>query len=57
MDKQTWQFINTFAPWLSAIGTISAVAVVVTSVGKTLRVRVNRNVRNLLTRGKEGDEE
>src|SRR4029078_4627353 len=27
MDKETWQFINTFAPWLSAIGTISAVIV------------------------------
>lgn len=27
MDKQTWQFINTFASWLSALGTISAVIV------------------------------
>jgi hypothetical protein len=26
-DKETWQFINTFAPWLSALGTISAVIV------------------------------
>jgi hypothetical protein len=27
MDKDTWQFINTFAPWLSAFGTIAAVIV------------------------------
>ena len=26
-DKNTWEFINTFAPWLSAIGTIAAVIV------------------------------
>jgi hypothetical protein len=25
MDKEIWQVINTFAPWLSAIGTVSAV--------------------------------
>jgi hypothetical protein len=25
MDKEIWQFINSFAPWLSAIGTIAAV--------------------------------
>ena len=27
MDSETWKFINTFAPWFSAIGTISAVIV------------------------------
>jgi hypothetical protein len=27
MDSETWKFINTFAPWLSAIGTIAAVIV------------------------------
>lgn len=26
LDQDTWKFINTFAPWLSAIGTLSAVA-------------------------------
>jgi len=25
-DRETWRFINTFAPWLSALGTIAAVA-------------------------------
>ena len=27
MDSETWRFINTFAPWFSAIGTIAAVIV------------------------------
>jgi hypothetical protein len=27
MDVDTWKFINTFAPWFSAIGTLSAVSV------------------------------
>jgi hypothetical protein len=27
MDRETWKFINTFAPWLSALGTLVAVIV------------------------------
>src|SRR5882672_594175 len=27
MDQDTWRFINTFAPWFSAIGTFTAVVV------------------------------
>lgn len=27
MDRESWRFINTFAPWLSALGTITAVVV------------------------------
>lgn len=27
MDRETWRFINTFAPWLAALGTFSAVVV------------------------------
>lgn len=26
-DRETWRFINTFAPWLSALGTLTAVIV------------------------------
>ncbi len=26
-DRETWRFINTFAPWLSAVGTLTAVIV------------------------------
>jgi hypothetical protein len=24
-DRETWTFVNSFAPWLSAIGTLAAV--------------------------------
>ena len=27
MDRATWQFINSFSSWLSAIGTVAAVIV------------------------------
>jgi hypothetical protein len=27
MDQDTWRFINTFAPWFSAVGTLTAVAI------------------------------
>jgi len=27
MNRETWQFINTFAPWFSALGTIFAVII------------------------------
>ncbi|HQM44154.1 MAG TPA: hypothetical protein PLI72_10475 [Smithellaceae bacterium] len=27
MDRESWQFINTFAPWLSALGTLGVVVV------------------------------
>ena len=27
LDRETWTFVNTFAPWLSAVGTIAAVVV------------------------------
>jgi hypothetical protein len=50
MDQETWRFINTFAPWLSAIGTLIAVAislyVALRSEWQKLDVRVVlRNVR------------
>jgi hypothetical protein len=41
MDKQTWQFINSFAPWLSALGTISAVVTSLYLATKTRRLHLN----------------
>lgn len=38
MDKETWQFVNTFAPWLSALGTISAVIVSLYLAAKARRL-------------------
>src|SRR5436190_14573379 len=40
MDRETWRFINSFAPWLSALGTISAVIVSLYLALRTARVRL-----------------
>jgi hypothetical protein len=45
MDRELWKFINTFAPWLSAIGTISAV------IFSLYLARRDRNVRLKITAG------
>jgi hypothetical protein len=37
MDQETWRFINTFAPWLSALGTFTAVWVSLYLARKTNR--------------------
>ena len=42
IDRETWRFINTFAPWLSALGTL---AVVITSLYLTLADRSRLRVR------------
>jgi hypothetical protein len=40
MSRDTWQFINTFAEWLSAIGTIIAVWVALYLAGRDRRIRL-----------------
>lgn len=41
-DRETWRFINSFAPWLSALGTLTAVVVslYLATMQNRLRVRV-----------------
>lgn len=39
-DKETWKFINTFAPWLSAIGTLAAVATSLWLAQRDRRIRL-----------------
>jgi len=34
VETETWKFINTFAPWFSAIGTILAVVTSLYSAGQ-----------------------
>jgi hypothetical protein len=53
MDKQTWQFINTFAPWLSAIGTISAVFVslYLATQDRRVRLKISASVQVLVQNG------
>lgn len=53
MDKETWRFINTFAPWLSAMGTLIAV---ITSLylarrGDRLALKISLGVRMIAVRG------
>jgi len=49
MDQETWRFINTFAPWLAALGTFSAV---VTSLylarrGNRIQLEVRAGLRQV----------
>ena len=53
MDLATWQFINTFADWFSAFGTISAVVVALYLArrDKSIRLEVFAGHRLLITPG------
>ena len=55
-NEETWKFINTFAPWLSAIGTLMAVAVslYLARHDKRIRLEVNAGHRLLITEGQKG---
>jgi hypothetical protein len=55
-DKATWQFINTFADWFAAAGTIAAVivAIYLARLDKTIRLKVNAGARLMVTAGVEG---
>lgn len=55
-DKETFNFINTFAPWLSAIGTIAAVwvAIYFARQDKRLRIDVSAGNRLIVTPGQKG---
>lgn len=52
-DTENWKFINTFAPWLSAIGTLAAVATSLWLAQRDWRLRlaVRASLRILLIRG------
>lgn len=53
LDQKTWTFINTFAPWLSAIGTLAAVLTSLWLAQRDWRVRlaVRASLRIQLIRG------
>jgi len=40
MSQDTWKFINTFAPWFSAIGTLSVVIVSLYLAGRDRNIRL-----------------
>ena len=41
MSQESWLFINSFAPWLSAIGTIAAVMATIYFAWRGQRIRLN----------------
>ena len=53
MDLETWRFINSFAPWFSAIGTFSAVALslYLASKDRRISVKVTANIQDLVEEG------
>lgn len=53
MDTETWRFINTFAPWFSAIGTILAVitSLYLARTSRRIRLEVNAGVRTHVGQG------
>jgi hypothetical protein len=54
MDRETWGFINSFAPWFSAIGTFSAVVVSLYFARKSsqARLKVSTGHRLIVERGR-----
>jgi hypothetical protein len=60
MDRQTWQFINSFADWFSAIGTVAAViaSLYFARHQNRAKLRVQTAIVTMVTRGQtpgEGD--
>jgi hypothetical protein len=50
MDENTWRFINTFAPWFSALGTFTSavVALYLGLRGSRIKVRVHTSMVEIL---------
>ncbi|SMN17354.1 hypothetical protein CRYPA_1465 [uncultured Candidatus Thioglobus sp.] len=56
MDVEFWKFVNSFAPWLSAIGSLSAVflALYLSRQDKRVRLDVSVGHRLIITPGEPG---
>jgi hypothetical protein len=52
-DRDTWLFVNSFAPWLAALGTLAAVAVSLYLAfrGERLRLRVRSGIYHMAAPG------
>lgn len=57
MDQETWKFINTFAPWLSAIGTLAAVIVslYLARSEKPIKLEIRAGHRMMIEQGQKGE--
>ncbi|MFC1650571.1 hypothetical protein ACFL2X_03275 [Candidatus Latescibacterota bacterium] len=56
IEKSTWEFINTFAPWFAAIGTLAAVIVslYLARQDRRIKLKVSAGHRMLVTEGQQG---
>ena len=56
MGKDTWEFINSFAPWLAAFGTVAAVIVslYLARTDKRIRLAIYEGVRIITVRTGDG---
>ena len=56
-SKETWEFINTFSPWLSAVGTLAAVLVSLYLAGRDRRIklRISAGHRLIVSQGLPGE--
>lgn len=54
-NQETWKFVNTFAPWLSAIGTLSAVtlSLYLARRDKNIRLKVSAGHRIIVGPGSQ----
>jgi hypothetical protein len=55
-SQATWQFINTFADWFAAAGTIAAVmvAIYLARLDRTVRLKISAGMRLMVTPGVPG---
>jgi|SRR5262245_540631 len=55
LDRETWRFINTFAPWFSALGTLTAVIISLYLARRAsqLKVRVFPAIVKLVAQGEK----
>lgn len=53
MDRETWRFINTFAPWLAALGTLAAVVTALYLARRSERIslKVSLGIRKVAVEG------
>lgn len=56
MNQQTWEFINTFAPWLAGIGTLLVVIIslYLARRDQIIRLHVSASVSWVYTKGPQG---
>lgn len=54
-NPETWKFINTFAPWLAATGTISAVftSLYLARIDRRVRLEISAGIRLMLSQRAE----